>query len=125
MMGLASSRPASDTFMSGFTRGYLPLTENRDQRSDCVGKLTIQTMINLLLRELFDRLDCLRQNTAHRGRGLIDAGQRGQRGGQIYRGYTSMILAGKEGRAIEGQRHMTVIGPWGKLCGSGKLPGSR
>ena len=40
----------------------------------------IQTMINLLFRELFDRLYCLRQNTAHRGRRLIDAGQRGQRG---------------------------------------------
>src|ERR1035437_4199774 len=40
MMGLASCRPANDTFMSGFTRGTHPLTGIRGQRKKlCAGRL--------------------------------------------------------------------------------------
>ena len=68
-----------------------------------------------------DRLQGFCQDAAHCGRGLIDADQRGERGGQIDRSYTFMILAGNEGSAIEGERHVAVVGPRAEVRGAAEL----
>ncbi len=79
-----------------------------------------QPMMTFLLSG--GRLDGLFQHAAHCRRGLIDAGKRGQRGRQINRGHTSMILARNKRRSVESQRNMAVIRPWAEVRGPGKSP---
>ncbi len=58
------------------------------------------------------------KHIAHRGRWLIDAQQRCQCGGQIYRLHPAVVDAGSKGRAIKAKGNVAVIGPGTEMRGA-------
>jgi hypothetical protein len=58
-------------------------------------------------------LDGFNEHFAHWGLRVIYARERRKGDRKIHRGYFLMILAGQKGRAVAGQRHVTVVGGLG------------